>query len=83
MAETYSLAVTGLRADSQFTPKPLTLPDSACIGRQTVDVGRFGAASVTMQTGAQTLCKLNDGSFGWYTIDAERSTPSNIVLKAV
>ena len=82
MSETYSLAVTGLRADSQFTAKPLTLPDSACQGLQT-STGAMGLLGQAAASGGQVFCKRNDGSFGWYTVDAERSTAANPVLKAV
>lgn len=75
MTETYSLALTALRADSQFTPKLLTMPDSA---------GRDGAGiQYNTRLGNQILCKLPDGSQAWYTIDAERSTPANPVLLKV
>ncbi len=83
MVETYSLAATGLRADYKFAAKPVTAPDSAASGLQSSDGGRFGAAAYTMKNGAQMLCKNADGSQSWYTYDAERSTPQNIVLKAV
>ena len=83
MTETYSLAATGLRADYKYAAKPVTAPDSAAIGLSGSDGGRFGVAAYTMLTGAQVLCKNADGSQSWYTYDAERSTPSNIVLKAV
>lgn len=82
MTETYSLAATGLRADSPFTPKPLTLPDSAAQGIN-ASIQQWGGPQNAMQLGSQVLCKKADGSQAWYTIDAERSTPGNIVLKAV
>lgn len=82
MTETYSLAATGLRADSQFTPKPITLPDSSAQGVN-VAINQWGGPQNAMRTGAQVLCKNKDGSQSWYIIDAERSTPGNIVLKAV
>lgn len=83
-SDTYSLGITGLRADATpYVPETLTIGDSAIIGNQVSDPGRFGAMGYTMMTGAQFLCKRNDGSQGWYTYDAERSTPSVPVLKAV
>lgn len=81
-ADTYSLAVTGLRADSPFSAKPITVGDSAAIGLSSGN-DRYGAAALTMRNNGQVLCKLRDGSQAWYMIDAERSTPSNLVLKAV
>lgn len=80
MAETYSLAVTGLRADTQFTAETLTLPDSAVQG---ATANQIGGLQQDMQLNNQMLCKRADGSFGWYTLDAERSSPSVPILKAV
>ena len=82
MTETYSLAATGLRADYKFAAKPVTAPDSAAEGINAA-IGQWGGAQQTMMTGAQVLCKNADGSQSWYTYDAERSTPGNLVLKAV
>ena len=73
-AETYSIASTGRRADSLFAVNEVTLGDSIGIASQ---------QAKAMVTNAQTLCKNPDGSKPWYTIDAERSTASNVVLKAV
>lgn len=85
MVETYSLGTTGLRADTQFTTENIKMPDSACQGNSASSAGnnRFGALAITMQNGAQMLCKNPDGSQAWYTLDAERSTPSVPILKAV
>ncbi len=82
MVETYSLAATGLRADYKFAAKPVTAPDSAAEGINAA-IGQWGGVQQTMMTGAQILCKNADGSQSWYTYDAERSTPGNLVLKAV
>ena len=73
MAETYSLSLTGQRADSDFALTNVKVGDSAGAGSQ----------NYVMQTGTPVLCKNADGSQSWYTLDAERSTASNIVLKAV
>jgi hypothetical protein len=81
-AETYSLAVTGLRADSPWTAKPITLGDSAAQGIS-ASGNTAGGLQYAARTGVQVLCKRNDGSQAWYTIDAERSTPAAPVLKAV
>ena len=71
---TYSLGLTGIRADSQF-------------GVATVDVGDAALAgsshNYVMSQNTQVLCKNPDGSQSYYTIDAERSTPTNLVMKAV
>ena len=74
MTETYSLAIKGRRADSPTVLTPITLGDSAA---------RLGNQSSTMQQGTQVLCKGNDGSLAYYTIDAERSTPGAPVLLKV
>lgn len=72
---TYSLAVTGAPADQ--------LPNA--VATLTVDdtVARPGGMASAMQLGTQFLCKKPDGSSAYFTYDAERSTPSNPVLKAV
>lgn len=72
---TYSLAVTGQRADSPSGVAVLTLPDA--------EGGRLGSQQNSMQLNTPLFCKGRDGSFAWYTIDAERSTPSAVILKAV
>ena len=74
MAETYSLAATGARADSLFEVANIKIGDSA---------GLLGSQQLAMSTGAQVLCKNPDGSQSWYTLDAERSTPAQVVLKPV
>ncbi len=71
MAETYSVAQKGQRADSLNAVQNLTLPDSSA---------RPGGMAGAMQNGTQMLCKGPDGSQSWYTLDAERSTPTNPVL---
>jgi hypothetical protein len=76
LAETYSLAITGVPADQTLGVKPhLTLPDSACV--------RGGAEQNRMSHGTQILCQNPDGSQSWYTIDAERWTRANPVLRRV
>lgn len=82
MTETYSLGITGLRADSQGAVENIKLPDSACQGL-IASGAAYGAAWQVMQDGNQILAKNPDGSQSWYTIDAERSTPGNIVLRPV
>lgn len=71
---TYSLAVKGCRADSLFQVNNVTVSDTA---------GLIGGQQGAMQTNAQVLCKNPDGSQSYYTIDAERSLPGAVVLKAV
>ena len=74
MAETYSLSATGRRADSEFAVSNVKVGDSA---------GLAGSQQLAMSDNTQILCKNPDGSQSWYTIDAERSLPGAIVLKAV
>ena len=71
---TYSLGATGRRADSPFVVNNIDIGDTA---------GVIGSQQNTMRTGAQVLCQNPDGSQSYYVIDAERSTPTAVVLKAV
>jgi hypothetical protein len=74
MAETYSLAATGQRADNEFALRIIKVGDSA---------GCTGSQQNAMAVGTQVLCKNPDGSKTWYTIDPSRSKPGAIVLLAV
>lgn len=74
MAETYSVAQKGQRADSLQAVQNLTLPDT---------YARPGGMARAQALGAEMLCKNADGSFSWYKLDAERSTPSKPVLVPV
>ena len=74
MAETYSLSLTGRPADQTFAVSTLSVGDSA---------GADGNHNRVERLNTQVLCKKPDGSQAWFTIDAERSTPSNLVMKAV
>lgn len=71
MAETYSVAQKGQRADSLSAVQNVTLPDSSA---------HAGGMALAMRQGTQMLCKNPDGSQSWYTLDAERSTPDKPVL---
>jgi hypothetical protein len=71
---TYSLSITGIRDDSMFTAKNLTLSDANA---------QAGSQQNAMQLGASFLVKGPDGSQALYQLDAERSTPGNPVLRAV
>lgn len=76
MTETYSQAITGIPAEQAFATKPhLTLPDSAC--------QRVTSMHQSMRLGQQILCQNPDGSQSWYTLDSERSTNANPVLRRV
>jgi hypothetical protein len=74
MAETYSIAQTGQRADSVPAVQNVTLPDSSATR---------GGMKLAMREGLQMLCKNPDGSQSWYTLDAERSTADKPVLRPV
>ena len=74
MAETYSLAVKGARADSVQAVQNVKVGDT---------IGADGAYNLPMMRNTQLLCKNPDGSQTYYTIDAERSTPNNLVMKPV
>ena len=71
---TYSLAATGQRADQQFAVSTLKVGDT---------VGPDGVHAQAACLNTQILCKGPDGAQRYYTIDAERSTAANVVLKAV
>jgi len=74
MAETYSLAATGQRSGQLFAVSNIKVGDSA---------GLVGSQQNAMAQNTPVMCKNPDGSKSWYTIDAERSTASSVVLKAV
>lgn len=71
---TYSLAATGTSADQTFAVSTVQVSDVA---------GLLGSQQLAMKNNTVLLCKGPDGGFRNYTIDAERSTPSKVVLKAV
>lgn len=74
-AETFSLAITGAPAHGKAAGvKTVTIGDSAARPTQ---------QQQAMMTGAHILCRNSDGSTGFYVLDAERSTPSNPVLRPV
>ena len=77
MAETYSIGTQGYLADNTIAAaKPrLYLPDSACM--------RNATKHNAMMLGKQILCQQPDGSQAWFTLDAERSTNDNPVLRRV
>jgi hypothetical protein len=83
---TYSLAITGQRADYQFPPTAITNV-STTVGLQNVTLtdlnARPGAQQNAMRNGTQVLCQNRDGSQSWYVIDAERWTPNNPIMRAV
>ena len=72
--ETYSLTATGALTGAPFVVNNIKVGDTA---------GLVTTQQLAMQTNAQIMCKNPDGSLQWYTLDAERSTSSQVVLKPV
>ena len=81
---TYSLAATGVVVGGMNTATKniYDIPDLSRSGIQAGAVSGGGQANA-MRIGDQMLVKRPDGSQGWYTLDAERSTVANPVLVAV
>jgi hypothetical protein len=75
MAETFSIAVTGVAAGNPYQPTgEMTIGDSVCQSA--------GDEQNAMQLGSAFLVKMPDGSQVWHTFDAERSLPGvSLVLK--
>lgn len=72
---TYSLGITGARADNPPQILNTTLSDANA---------RNGNLANAMQNRTAFLCKGPDGAERYYTIDAERSIPGvSTVLRAV
>ena len=67
----------------------LTVPDTAENNQASAPAGTQTAGAVGTATGMQgammcntaLLCQNPDGSQSWYQLDAERSTPTNPVLR--
>ncbi len=72
---TYSLALTGARADSENLVATLKVDDLEAT---------TGGQMLASRLNTQMLCNNADGSQSWYTYDAERSIPGvSRVLKPV
>lgn len=82
---TYSLAMTGCPADERpGQVETLTLPDAMVpVAGMTLTTATLGGMQSAMSDNTPLLCKGPDGSLRLYTLDAERSTPTVPVLKAV
>ena len=74
MTETYSLSITGARADQTAQAKVIKVGDTA---------GPTVGQNYVMSDGTNILCKNPDGSLQYYRIDNERSTPGNLILLPV
>jgi hypothetical protein len=70
---TYSLSISGVSAEQRFAVANLTVDD--------VSAGTVGAQRNAMAHGTAFLCKGPDGQQRLHQIDAERSTPGNLVLR--
>lgn len=81
---TYSLGTTGLNSGFATANEQLTIPDAVIPASGTTLVtATLGGMANAMMCNLPMLCKGPDGSFNWYTLDAERSTPTVPILKAV
>lgn len=81
---TYSLGTTGLESGFVTATERQTLPDAYIpVSGTTLVTATLGGMANAMSCNLPMLCKGPDGSFNWYTLDAERSTPTVPVLKAV
>jgi hypothetical protein len=70
---TFSLSITGVGAGDHFAAQTLTVDDASA--------GTLGAQINAMAHGTAFLCKGPDGQQRLHQIDAERSTPGNLVLR--
>lgn len=82
MAQTYSQSVTGMNANSRYTPASIQVGDTDLSG----DVQSNYAPNVqgNCRDNDYVLCKNPDGSQSYYRIDAERTIPGvSLVMIAV
>ena len=70
--ETYSLSATGALTGAPFVVSNVKIGDTA---------GLVPTQQLAMRQGNPIMCKNPDGSLQWYTLDAERSTAAQVVLK--
>lgn len=81
---TYSIGTTGLESNFVTPTKRQTIPDAFVpASGTTITTATAGGMLGAMAQNTPLLCKGPDGSFKWFTLDAERSTPAVPVLKAV
>lgn len=81
---TYSIAQLGCPADQVQQKQTLTLPDSMTPnGTDAITMATPGGMVHAMRRNFVMLCKGPDGALKNYTLDAERSTPTAPVLRAV
>ena len=82
---TFSVAQKGIRADALPSPvSDYTLPDAMVpTAGMTISTATLGGMQGAMQSNIPLLCQGPDGALRLYTLDAERSTPTTPVLKAM
>jgi hypothetical protein len=86
MAATFSQSLTGVSANTRYTPKVITVNDLDIAGNAVAigNVNAVGAQQGAMQRNDYILCKGPDGQLSYHVIDAERSIlPGNIILRKV
>lgn len=81
---TYSLATNAIRSGYATANKAVVVPDSAIpAAGTTISTATIDGMRQAMSANTPLLCKGPDGALGWFTLDAERSTPTVPILKAV
>jgi len=82
---TYSLAITGVSADSHPSqPATLILPDAMVpTAGVTISTATVGGRQAARSQNTPLLCQGPDGSLKWYTLESDRSPGSSHILKAV
>jgi hypothetical protein len=80
-APTFSLSLTGYGAHNpNITYQSVKVPDTTLAGNA---LNTTGGVAGAMSRGSLLICKGPDGQLRLHKIDAERSTPSNLVLLRV
>lgn len=86
MAATFSQSLTGVSANTRYTPKVITVNDLDIAGNAVAigNVNAVGAQQGAMMRNDYILTKGPDGLLANHVIDAERSIlPGYIVLRKV
>ena len=87
MANTFSQSLTGTAANYRYNqPKESTCGDTDIAGNVVATGGTnsfYAAQQGAMARNAYILTKGPDGLLTYHVIDAERSSPGNIVLRKV
>lgn len=81
---TFSLTQTGIKSGFVTANKAVSLPDDMVPSTGvTITTGTLDGMRQAMSANTPLLCKGPDGALGLFTLDAERSTPTVPILKAV